>query len=79
MGEFVIFYDTTRVVEAPLKKAVLYQKCAYQMKVNFLPAVIGEIDDDDNSEWTMQGRCEHSRLQIALLCELSLYHFTPET
>lgn len=60
------------------EKAVLYQKCAYQMKVNFLPAVIGEIDDD-NSEWETQGRWEHMRLQIALLYELSLHHFTPET
>lgn len=71
------FYDTTRRwCKVKKHSLMLHQKCAYQMKVNFFRAVIGEIDDDDNNERTKN---TNSRLQIALQCELSLYHFTPES
>lgn len=33
---------------------MLYQKCAYQMKVNFFPAVIGEIDDDNKKNGSFE-------------------------
>lgn len=75
MGEFVIFlrYKTRLVAvdgESEQHTVMLYQKCAYQMKVNFFHAVIGP-------RWMTL--IKKARLQIAMQYELSLYHFTPET
>lgn len=43
--------------------AMLHQNCAYKMKVNFSPSVIGEIDDDDD-DVVDKKKCTHSRLVL---------------
>lgn len=75
MREFVIFLRNNTMQGAlvsELKKhtLMLHQKCAYQMKVNFFPAVIGEIDDDDNKKG--KGKIRDYKLR----CNMSFHSIT---
>lgn len=80
MGEFVIFFTIKsgwRTRQNNSETLMLHQKCAYEMKVNFFHAVIGEIDDDgDKKTYTQRYSAQTEITNCAAIWAFTLSFYT---